>query len=241
MRRDGVNLAMMFRDRTEAGERLARELIRYEGAPNTVLFALPRGGVAIAHVIAQRLHLPIDLIITRKVGHPVLPEFAIAAVSEDGAVIANEREKTMVDPAWFDYQVRSETREAERRRRVYMKGKPHRPYTGMTAIVVDDGVATGLTLQAAIASVRTHDPARIIVAVPVISTETASLIERHVDELVTIARDKSFRGAVGAYYEHFEQLSDKEVCDLLAQDHFYTDASERWQRTNEGAGLRFAV
>jgi predicted phosphoribosyltransferase len=215
--------ARTFKDRSDAGRRLAQKLWRFKGAKDTVLFALPRGGVVVAHAIAEALDLPIDLVITRKIGHPVLPEYAIAAVSEDGALVVNERERELVSPTWFAYEIENATREAQRRRTVYMKRRPHADRTKMTAIIVDDGIATGLTLEAAIASIKKHDPERVIVAVPVMPAELMPKIKKGVDELVVLIEDRAFRGAVGAYYDSFEQLSDKDVCDLLALHHFYDD------------------
>lgn len=222
MRRDGVNQGMRFRDRTEAGEYLGRKLERYRNASDTVLFALPNGGVVIAHAMTQTLHLPIDLIVTKKIGHPVLPEYAIAVVSEDDALVSNKRELEMVNSVWFTYEVYVEAEEARRRRDVYMKGGRRHTYAyaDMTAIIVDDGAATELTLQVAIQSIRKHNPRRIIVAVPVISASISIDIRRQIDDLIVLSvRETVF--LVETCYEHFEQLSDKDVCDMLASDHFY--------------------
>lgn len=205
---------MRFRDRTDAGKQLANALAQYRGQAGVVL-ALPRGGVVLGVEVADGLGMPLDLVIPRKIGHPLQPEYAIAAVAENGELATNEAEVKRVDPDWFRETVAREQAEARRRRGLYVEGRAPLPLTGKLAILVDDGIATGLTMFAAIRDVKTRSPARTVVAVPVAPADTLARLRREVDAMVTLDDGEYFLGAVGAYYDAFEQVSDSEVVALM--------------------------
>ncbi len=207
---------MRFRDRTDAGKQLAAALAQYRGQAGVVL-ALPRGGVVLGVEVARSLGMPLDLVIPRKIGHPHQPEYAIAAVAENGELAANEAEVRRVDPAWFRDTVAREQAEARRRRGLYVGGRAPLPLAGKLAILVDDGIATGLTMFAAIRDTKSRNPARTVVAVPVAPADTVEHLRREVDAVVTLDEGEYFLGAVGAYYDVFDQVSDSEVVALMKQ------------------------
>ena len=204
----------MFADREEAGRQLAEQLSQYHGKDALVL-ALPRGGVVLGAVIARVLSLPLDIIAVRKIGHPSAPEFALGAVDEEGTRILNEEEAALVDLDWLSSETAREMKEAKRRSRVYRSGKAHANMSGKTAIIVDDGVATGLTMRLAVKVAKAQKPKRVIVATPVSSSEAAAEILEEADELVVLEPPEEFLGAVGAHYIRFEQVEDAEVIRLL--------------------------
>ncbi len=205
----------MFRDREDAGTQLAYKLVAYRGS-DAVVLALPRGGVVIGAKVAQELGLPLDIIVTRKVGHPTNPEYAICAVDQHGARLCNEAELKRVDKRWLEQASLLEQQEAGRRTALYRGGKNPEHLAGKIAIIVDDGIATGLTMRLAIQVVKAQKPSRIVVAVPVAPTEVAMRIRREADELVILVPPEEFLGAVGAHYEHFDQVEDTEVIHLLS-------------------------
>ena len=205
---------MRFKDRVEAGQKLAEKLTKYRGE-NTVILALPRGGAVLGAEIAKALEAPLDLVIPRKIGHPQNPEYAVAAVTEGGELVANDAEVSSLDPEWFKGDVQKEIAEAKRRRQTYLQGKNQAQLRGKTVIIVDDGVATGLTMRAAIKDVRARDPERIVVAVPVTPKDTAGILQREADELVALDIPTMYLGAVGAYYQEFTQVEDGEVIEIL--------------------------
>lgn len=207
---------MHFTDRTDAGKRMADALRRYRDQ-EVVVYGLTRGGVVPAAEIARALHAPLDILIPRKIGHPYNPEYAIGAVAEDGHLVLDEQACRGVDPAWLERQIERERAEARRRRDLYLQGRPPVPVQGKTAIVVDDGVATGLTLRLAIQEVKHRQPKRIVVAVPVAPPDTAARIRAEVDELVALDIPERFLGAVGAYYDAFWPVEDAEVVRLLRE------------------------
>lgn len=205
---------MYFSDRQEAGRKLAAELGDYRGS-DVVVYALPRGGVVLGYEVAQALGAPLDLVITRKIGHPENSEYAIGAITEEGEALYDEREKALVDRGWLERAAEKERREALRRRQVYLEGKSRASARGKRVIVVDDGVATGLTLRVALASLRKDEPRELIVAVPVAPHDIVSILEKEADTVVVLEDAEEYLGAVGAYYERFSQVSDEEVIDLL--------------------------
>ncbi len=206
---------MRFKNRTEAGCLLAQALIKYKNKEG-VIYALPRGGVPLGVELAAALHMPLDLLIPRKVGHPYNPEYAIAAVGERGGLVCNEGEVAKVDQAWFKQQVEVERQEAHRRRVDYLKNREDIVSQEKIAILVDDGIATGLTMEAAIQDVKQGKPKKVIVAVPVAPDDTVIKLRHEVDEVVTLNVPGPYRGAVGAYYDDFMQVTDEEVIDMLA-------------------------
>lgn len=207
---------MYFKNRQEAGKLLAQKLKKYKGK-NVVVYALPRGGVVTAVEIAKYLNAPLDLIISRKIGHPYNPEYAIAAIAENGDLIGSTRELELVDKEWLRKEIEHQRLEAKRRREKYLAGREEITAEGKIAILVDDGVATGLTLRAGIRELLHRHPQKIVVAVPVIPSSTAEIIKKEAGDLVAlnIPSDNDFLGSVGAYYEDFSPVEDEEVITIL--------------------------
>lgn len=208
---------MRFRDRIDAGRQLAQALDRFRGQSG-VVYALPRGGVPLGAEVARHLDMPLDLLIPRKIGHPFHPEYAICAVPEHGERVCNPREEERVDPTWLEQAEARERAEARRRRQLYCT-TPAPDVEGKLAIIVDDGIATGLTMRAAIRDARARHPREIVVAIPVAPADTATLLESEVDHVVTLDNPVYYQGSVGSYYESFEQTSDDEVIELLDTAH----------------------
>lgn len=211
-RTDMVN---RFKNRAEAGRKLADALDSKYGGEEGIVYPLPRGGIPLGLEIARRLNMPIDLVIPRKIGHPFNPEYAICAVCENGGMVCNEWEVSQVETAWFEQRLKNERQEARRRRERYLGSREPLPATGKIAILVDDGIATGLTMRAAIRDLRRRHPARIVVAVPVAPKDTAALLKQEVDDLVALDIPDFYLGAVGAYYEDFPQITDDQVVEFL--------------------------
>jgi predicted phosphoribosyltransferase len=209
----------MFKDRSDAGKQLAQALNKCRGK-DLVVYALPRGGVVVAAEVAKVLKAPLDLIIVRKIGHPYNPEYAICAVAEDGHMICNEQERANVDEAWFDKKKDAEQQEAQRRRQAYLGDRPPIDANGKIAILVDDGVATGLTFLTAIQELRHENPNQIVAALPVAPQDTAEKIKDLVDQLVCLQVPSFFMGAVGAYYQNFDQVEDQEVISILRSSQY---------------------
>jgi putative phosphoribosyl transferase len=207
-----------FRDRTEAGQLLAKQLRDYERQTDAIVLALPRGGVPVGFEIAVKLNLPLDVFVVRKLGVPGQRELAMGAIASGGVRVLNEDVlRAMPYAAATVAEVTaSETREVERRERDYRDGRPAPLLEGRVVILVDDGLATGATMLAAIAALRQKEPAKIVVAVPVCPPETLEEIERVADETVILFAPDWFRG-VGQFYEDFAQLNDETVRDLLAR------------------------
>ena len=204
---------MIFKDRVDAGRQLAAALSPYKGHA-AVVYALPRGGVVIGAEVARILQVPLDLIVVRKVGHPFSPEYAIAAVAEDGHMVTNPEEVESIDKRWFSESAHAEQQEARRRRKLYTGGRATISASGKTAIIVDDGLATGLTMFAAIQEVRHSQPDKVVVAVPVAPPQTIEKLRTVVDDVVALYVTHDF-GAIGAFYLHFDQVTDAEVVDLM--------------------------
>jgi predicted phosphoribosyltransferase len=208
---------MIFLNRAEAGRLLAKELSRYKGK-DVVVCGLPRGGVVPAVEIGRYLNAPVDLVIVRKIGHPEVPEYAIGAIAEDGHMLGSEELDT-VDAGWLEREKQRQRAEAKRRREIYLVGRSSIPVEGKIAILVDDGVATGLTLRVGIMELKHRRPKKLVVAVPVLPKSTADRIRSEVDELVAlqIPRDNEYLGAVGAYYDDFSTVEDDEVVELMSK------------------------
>lgn len=206
---------MRFRDRVDAGRQLAEALKPRVQGEDAIIYPLPRGGVPLGIEIARVLRMPVDLIIPRKIGHPYNPEYAIGAVTEHGDAVINAAEVARVDPAWYQAELAAQREEAHRRRERYLGDRAPLPAEGKTAILVDDGIATGLTMRAAIAEARQRRAARIVVAIPVAPRDTYDALAREVDAVVAVAVEVYYLGAVGAYYDQFEQLTDDEVIRML--------------------------
>lgn len=207
---------MYFKDRTDAGKQLAEKLTQYKGQ-DVIVYGLPRGGVVTAYEIAKKLKAPLDLIITRKIGHPYQPEYAIAALSENGKIVENKRELAHVDHEWFEEEVKAQHNEIQRRRTLYLKDLKPLPVKGKIAILIDDGIATGFTIEAAIRDVKYRHPKKIIVAVPVAPLGISQKLEHEVDKFVALDIPQYFLGGIGAYYGDFPQVSDEEVTYLMSK------------------------
>ena len=210
---------MKFKDRIEAGELLCKKLKKYQNK-DVVVYALPRGGVETASPIAKFLHAPLDLVIARKISHPSSPEYAIAAVAENGHILGNKKELMEIDEDFLEEEMEKQRKEAKRRRQLYLHSHEMISPKGKIAILVDDGVATGLTLRVGILELKHRKPKKIIVAVPVVPRSTASILKSESDELVAleIPSDEEFLGAVGAYYDSFNQLTDQDVIRILKEN-----------------------
>lgn len=204
----------MFKDRKEAGEKLADKLEKYKGS-DTVVYALPRGGVVVAVEIAKVLNCPLDILVSRKIGHPFSPEYAIGAIAPDGHSIFNENEKREIEPKELEKIVNKEMTEAKRRDTAYVGKRGHIGAQDKIAIIVDDGIATGLTMKLAVKEIRHQNPQKIIVVIPVLPKDAALLLRKEVDEVISILEDENYLGAVGSYYEYFPQIEDNEVVEIM--------------------------
>jgi putative phosphoribosyl transferase len=207
----------VFKDRTEAGRRLADRLERFADSEVTVL-ALPRGGVPVGVVIARRLKAPLDVFIVRKVGAPGNPEYGLGAVAEGGVVLVDyDRASAMgLRPADLEGEIRSEREEVESRVRRYRGDRPPLPVEHRTVILVDDGLATGSTARAAVRALKTRKPLRLVLAVGVAAPDAYESLSKEVDEIVCPFVPVSFF-AVGEWYREFSQVSDEEVIRLLGR------------------------
>lgn len=205
----------MFKDRVDAGKQLAKALSAYKES-GAIVLGLPRGGVVLAAEIAQELHLSLDIICPRKIGAPQNPEFAIGAITETGEGCFNETviQQLGIPAAYLEHMVEKEKAEAERRLKAFRGDRPALNLKNKTVILVDDGLATGLTMRAAIATVSKLGASKIVVAVPVAPVDTAERIEALVDDFVCLYVEEDFY-AVGQFYQSFPQTTDSEVIALL--------------------------
>jgi len=226
-----------FRDRRDAGRKLAQRFDGYIGNPDVLVLALPRGGVPVAYEIALRLGAPLDILVVRKLGVPDHPEFAMGAIASCGIQVVDHRVINMmgVSREAFEDVERAERAELERRERTFRAGRPPLDVTGKTVILVDDGLATGSSMAAAIDAIRTRDPLRVIAAVPIAPPDTCKALGERADEMVCLVTpDRMY--AVGAWYEDFTQTTDAEVRDLL--DAAARDRTSRPETTVERTRMR---
>jgi putative phosphoribosyl transferase len=208
----------LFDNRTQAGRALARQLSSYANRPEVLVLALPRGGVPVGYEVAHALNAPLDVLIVRKLGLPSHPEFAIGAIASGGVRVLNQNVLRLLhlDEATVEQITRSEQRELERREQLYRGERPAPEVRGRTVILVDDGLATGQTMLAAIKALKTRRPQRLVVAVPTAAADTCEDLRAEADEVICATTPEPFR-AVGLWYEDFSQTSDEEVRELLAR------------------------
>jgi predicted phosphoribosyltransferase len=210
---------MPFKDRRDAGRQLAKALVHYKDQQPAIL-ALPRGGVLVAAEVAAALHAPLDLILVRKIGVPIQPELAMGAVVDGVAPIIVRNDDVLrladIEEAEFKTICDSELGEIERRRQRYLGDRERADVAGQTAIVIDDGVATGATTRAALRATRMRNPNKLVLAVPVAPTESLAALRADADEVICL-EDYEFFGAIGFYYGDFSQVEDEEVIRLLRQ------------------------
>jgi|SRR5215213_1982245 len=204
-----------FDDRRDAGRRLAEKLSRFTDE-RPVVFALPRGGVPVGYEISRSLEAPLDVFVSRKLGAPGQPEFGIGAVAAGGVRVLNEDvvRRLGIPDDYVEQITARETAEVERRLRYFRGERPEPEVGGRTAILVDDGLATGVTARAAVEALRRRRPRHLVLAAPVCAAQTAELLRPEVDEMVCL-ESPSDLGAIGFWYRNFEQTSDEEVVELL--------------------------
>ncbi len=208
---------MLFADRRDAGRRLAAALAHLRDR-RPIVIAVPRGGVVVGHEVATHLGAPLDVIVPRKLRAPFNPELAIGAVAEGGAVFIDEGIARGVGAAYVEQEIAVQRAEIVRRVQVYRGDRALPPVDGRVAIVVDDGIATGATMIAALRAVRASAPERLVAAVPVAPAEGIARLAREADEIVCLAAPAVFH-AVGQFFENFTQVEDRQVTALLAERH----------------------
>ena len=208
--------ARPFRDRRHAGEVLAERLSAYADRADVIVLALPRGGVPVAFEVASTLHVPLDVFVVRKLGVPGHEELAMGAIASGGVRVLNDDviRSLNLPQAAIERAAESQSQELARREMLYRDGRPFPELQGRIVVLVDDGLATGSSMRAAVQALRQHRPARTIVAVPVAAAETCSALQTEVDEVICALTPAPFY-AVGQWYEEFSQTSDDEVRDLL--------------------------
>lgn len=204
----------MFKDRIDAGQKLAVALKEYHGK-DAVIFALTRGGVPVGKEVAKALNLPFEPLIIRKIGHPGNKEYAVGAISSGGQIAINELEIASIDKKWFQDEARKQKQEADRRVKIFLESRKQISIVNKIAIIIDDGIATGLTMQAAIKEIESQKPNKIIVASPIAPSDTINEIRKRVDDCVVLLIPEYFAGAVGAYYEDFHEVTDDDVIKIL--------------------------
>lgn len=209
--------AIFFRDREDAGQRLAKELARFKDQQPAVL-ALPRGGVPVGFEVARALNAALDVILVRKLGSPITPELAIGAIAESdgGEPVIDEQivAELDVEKTYIDAEIAHQKHEIARRQQLYAAARPALDIRDMTAIVVDDGIATGATMKAAVRAARRRQPRKLVLAVPIAPEDTIERLRQEVDEVVCLSMPEDF-GAVGLFYSDFSPIEDDVVISLL--------------------------
>jgi len=207
---------MIFLNRTEAGKKLATRLTAYANRPDVIVLGLPRGGVPVAFEVAQALHAPLDIFLSRKLGVPMQEELAFGALASGGVRVLDQDIVSEVGISKTEIEEVTERakKELERRERVYRAGRPPLKVEEQTVILVDDGIATGSSIRAGVSALKQMKPARIVIAVPVAPVSTCNRLRAEVDELVCLHTPEVFF-AIGQFYEDFSQLTDEEVIELL--------------------------
>lgn len=210
---------MPFRNRSEAGGQLAQMLAAYKEQQSVVL-ALPRGGVPVAAEVARALNAPLDLVLVRKIGVPFQPELAMGAVVDGGTPVIVRNEEVIrisgISESEFKAVCAAELAEIERRRQRYLGSRERADVANRVAIIIDDGIATGATIRAALRATRMRNPKKLILAVPVAPTESLATLRQEADDVVCV-EDHEFFGAIGFYYRDFRQITDEEVIETLGR------------------------
>ena len=229
-------MTSLFQDRYDAGRKLAAKLTDYAGRPDVVVLALPRGGVPVAFEVAKRLNAPLDVFLVRKLGVPGHEELAMGAIASGGVLVLNDAITQALDipRSVIDAVAEREQQELQRREKAYRAGRPPLDPRGKTVILVDDGLATGATMAAAVAGVRKLGASQVVVAVPTAAPETCEAFEPMVDAIVCAETPQPF-WSVGTWYVDFSQTSDDEVRTLLA---LTTETQDEFQTELQGAGQR---
>ncbi|MFL5330743.1 MAG: phosphoribosyltransferase [Gemmataceae bacterium] len=209
---------MLFRDRVDAGRQLGKQLLRYMDRPDVIVLALPRGGVPIGAEVARDLNCPLDIFLVRKLGVPNREELAMGAIASGDVRVLNEEviNALGITAEEIEEVARNEVSELQRREKLYRSDRPMPDLNGRTVILVDDGLATGSTMKAAVQAVRKLGPARVVVAVPVGASDTCDAMDQIADEAVCARTPEPFMG-VGMWYQDFSQTTDEEVCELLRE------------------------
>jgi putative phosphoribosyl transferase len=214
-----------FADRTHAGQLLARKLMHYCGRPDVIVLGLPRGGVVVAFEVAKALGAPLEVFVVRKLGVPGQEELAMGAIASGGVRVLNDDVVRFlgISPEIIDAVTEKEARELQRREALYRGERPFPELKGRTVIIVDDGLATGATMRAAVAAVRAMGPARVVVAVPTASIQACQSLAQEADEVISVITPEPFYG-VGLWYAEFPQTSDEEVRRLLREARSFAGA-----------------
>lgn len=210
---------LIFKNRVDAGQKLALKLTQYKSSKDAIILALPRGGVAVAKEVSRVLNLPMDLIVSRKIGAPENPEFAIGAIAEGFKGIFDQKniEIFNVSEEYIKNEVEKEKKEIDRRLGVYRARRAPLNLEGKTAILVDDGIATGLTMIATINAAKIKGAEKVVVAAPVVSRDSAEKIKKLVDDIIYLDAPEFF-AAVGQFYEAFNQIEDEEIIKLMTNE-----------------------
>lgn len=221
-------MTMRFQNRTEAGQLLAEKLAAYANRPDVLVLGLPRGGVPVAFEVAKALNVPLDICLVRKLGVPEQPELAMGAIATGGVMVLNDNaiQWQGISKEAIDTVAATEQQELERRDRIYRGDRPIPDVSQRTIILIDDGIATGSTLRAAIATLRQQQAECIVVAVPVAPSSTCNELKAEVDKVVCLITPESLC-SISLWYEDFSQTTDEEVCNLLAQAAYKPTAASR--------------
>lgn len=206
----------IFKDRQEAGQKLAKILEDFKGK-NAIVLALPRGGVVVGAEIAKELNLPLDIIAVRKIGSPESEEYAIGAIDIDGDGVWNEEELKRINKEWLAQKVQKEKEEAKRRFDLYRQGRASLDLKGKIAIIIDDGIATGLTIKSAIRYAKKMGAQKVVVASPMAPQETVDDLKKETDG-IRVLETPTFFFAIGQFYETFPQVEDEEVVKILKNE-----------------------
>ncbi|GAA3015525.1 phosphoribosyltransferase [Tetragenococcus solitarius] len=205
---------MMFKDRTDAGEQLAA-VVNPLDTKSTIVLALPRGGVPLGALIAKKYDVIFNIILAKKIGHPSNAEYAIGAIAENGKPIIGEGFSEKLHAEWLEKEILRLQKEMRRKRELYKENLQKLSLKNKEVLIVDDGIATGLTMFAAIRAVKKYQPKSVSVAVPVIPRISYEQLKQEVDEIYALEVPEYFLGGVGAYYENFPQLTDEQVKEML--------------------------